>query len=75
MKIKLVDNWNEVLKRAWSLRLIAVAAVLSGLEASLSVFPSEWILRLPTWVWPVATLGVTASAFASRLIAQDSLKK
>lgn len=73
--LKLVENWRDVLKRAWSLRLIAVAGLLTGLEAAMSVLPTEWTFTLPTWLWPTATLLVTAGAFASRLIAQDSLRK
>lgn len=41
----------------------------------MSVLPTEWTFSLPAWIWPTATLLITASAFASRLIAQDSLKK
>jgi hypothetical protein len=35
----LVRNWRRVLRYAWSVKLMAAAAVLTGLEA---VLPSIW---------------------------------
>ena len=69
-----VENWREVLTKAWSLRLIALAGLLTGIEAAMSVLPSEWTLWMPMWLWPVATLLITIGAFVARLIAQDSLR-
>ena len=44
--MKLGDNWRTVLKKAWSVRLMALAAVLTGAEAVLPFFsplePSLW---------------------------------
>lgn len=73
--MKPVENWQQILRKAWSVRLIALAGLLTGVEAAMSVLPSEWTFVLPAWLWPTATLLVTAGAFASRLIAQDSLRK
>lgn len=70
-----VENWKQVLKKAWSLRLIALAGLLTGLEAALNIIPTELAMLLPSWLLPTVTLLVTGGAFASRLIAQDSLRK
>lgn len=75
MSLHLVDNWRAVLRKSWSLKLITVAGILTGVEAMMGVIPTEWLLVIPSWVWPVSTLAVTAAAFIARLIAQDSLKK
>lgn len=59
--MQLIPNWREVLTKAWSVRLIVVAAVLTGLEA---IAPS---LSLP----PVVLFGVVVAAFVARLLAQE----
>jgi hypothetical protein len=75
MSLKLVENWRDVLTKAWSLRLLAIAGLLTGIEAALSLVPSEYTFALPAWVWPVVTLLITAAAFVARLVAQDSIRK
>lgn len=37
MMLTLIENWRAVLKHAWSVRLILLAAVLSGLEVAMQV--------------------------------------
>ena len=75
MRIQLIDNWRDVLLKAWSVRLILLAGLFSGLQAAMGVVPVELIHSLPAWLWPVATLVVTGGALASRIIMQESLKK
>jgi hydrogenase/urease accessory protein HupE len=43
----LIWNWKAVLKRAWSIRLIVVAAVLSGLEVALPLLDLPFVE--PRW--------------------------
>ena len=35
LRLLLIDDWHRVLRRAWSVRLMLLAAVLSGLEVAL----------------------------------------
>ena len=37
--MRLLPDWRAVLTRAWSIRLILLAAVLSGLEVALPLLP------------------------------------
>jgi hypothetical protein len=67
--LTLADDWRDILRRAWSVRLILLAGLLSGLEVVLPFFP-DLIPRLP---YAVLTLGVVAAAFVARLIAQQGL--
>lgn len=62
----LIANWREVLKRAWSVRLILLAALLSGVEAMLPYIA----LPIPPGIFAGLTLVVTMAAFAARLLAQ-----
>lgn len=66
----LVGNWRHVLRRAWSVRLMLMAAGLSGVEAVLPL----WGGVLAPRVFAAATFLVTMAAFAARLIAQEDLR-
>ncbi|MCI1001073.1 hypothetical protein HWD97_13385 [Ochrobactrum sp. C6C9] len=66
--MKLVSDWRWVLRYAWSIRLLIVAGILTGLEAVLpyladtSLIPDRWF-RLLIFV-------VTIAAFLARIISQ-----
>jgi uncharacterized membrane protein HdeD (DUF308 family) len=69
--MKLIDDWQWVKNHAWSARLIALAAVLSGLEVLLSVMASYAVATpLPPGVFALLSGLVTVAAFAARFIAQ-----
>lgn len=63
--IRLADDWRAILSRAWSVRLIVLAGVLSGIEV---IMPA---LSLP--YHSLITFCVVAAAFVSRIIAQRGL--
>lgn len=75
MKVRLIEDWKSVLTRAWSVRLILLTGLLSGLQAALGVIPFEFVQLLPAWVWPVVTLLVSAGALISRLVLQEALRE
>jgi hypothetical protein len=68
--MQLLPNWRAVLRRAWSIKLIVVAGLLSGLEAALPLM--DW-LPVPPGVFAALSFIVTAAAFVARLIAQSSI--
>ncbi|NWG25685.1 MAG: hypothetical protein HXY30_14935 [Pseudorhodoplanes sp.] len=65
---RLVPNWREVLARAWSLRLIALAALLSGAEAALYLV--GYRLPLSDLQKALVFFVIAAAAFVARLLAQ-----
>lgn len=67
--MQLLDDWKEILKKAWSIRFIILAGILSGAEVILPFF-AEDIAR-----GPFATMSFLAvsGAFVSRLVAQKDL--
>jgi hypothetical protein len=67
-KVKLLSDWKEILKKAWSIRLILVAGVLTGIEALLPLVAQK-VPHLPA-----ITFIVIAAAFISRLLAQQDSK-
>lgn len=69
MRFKFYDNWRDILKRSWSLRLIILAGLLSGLEVALPLVGD----RLPQGVFAGLSAGFTAAAFVARLVAQKGI--
>ncbi len=65
--MKLAPNWREVLRYAWSIRLLLIAAALSALEVAL---PFMGALPIPTGIFAALSALTTAAAFIARLIAQ-----
>lgn len=63
--MKFLENWKDVLKKAWSVRLIALAFFLTALEYIIPTYPvPEWVIML-----------TIASAFVARLLAQQNMSK
>jgi len=69
--MKFASNWKSVLRKAWSIRLMIVAGLLSGVEVILPYLPA--FLDAPQGVFAALSLLVTAGAFIARLLAQKEL--
>lgn len=69
--MKLIDNWRDVLKKAWSVRLMFLAALLSGVEFVLPFFSEA----LPRGLFAGLSFVVVSGAFAARFFAQRGLTK
>lgn len=73
--IKPVEDWRLILRHAWSVRFMVIAAVLSGAEVTISVMMAYGV-RVP-YVPPGTAAGlaglVTVAAFVSRFVAQQKL--
>ena len=64
--MKLYDNWKEILTKAWSIRFMLLAGVLSGLEVILPFFNES----IPKNLFAALSLVCVSAAFVARLIAQ-----
>ena len=67
--MKLIADWRQVLKRAWSVRLIIAAGLLSGAEVALPLLP----LPIPAGIFAALSAVTTAAAFIARLLAQKDM--
>lgn len=67
----LIHNWKKVLIHAWSIRLIVLAAVLSGIEIVIPLMPT--FVEIPPGYFAGASFVVTVAAFVARLTAQQSV--
>ena len=68
--MKLTDNWRGILRKAWSIRLMILAGVLSAVEVILPLFAD--VFARGTFA---ALSGITvAAAFVARLVAQQDIE-
>jgi hypothetical protein len=69
--MRLIDEWQWVLRKAWSFRLLAIAAVLSGLEVVISVMVAYGVKTpLPVGIFAALAGVVTIAAMVARFVAQ-----
>lgn len=66
--MRLADNWRRVLRRAWSIRLMIIAGILSGIEVALPLAGD--LVPVPVGVFAGLSALTTAGAFVARLLAQ-----
>ena len=71
--MKPVANWRAVLRHAWSVRLLAVAFILTGLEVALPLM--DGLLPIPPRSFAILAGLATAGAFVARLVAQKGVSK
>lgn len=69
--MRLVDEWQWLVRKAWSVRLLAIAALLSGLEVTIQVMIAYGV-QTPIPAGPFAILAglVTVAALIARFVAQ-----
>lgn len=73
----LIPNWREVLRKAWSVRFILGAALLSGLEVALPLIQTQLVEAqvIPNGSMAVLAALVSAAALVARVKAQPEIKK
>lgn len=69
--MKLIDNWRAVLKHAWSVRLLLIAGVLSGLEVALPLL--NGVLPIPPLTFATLSGLCVFGAFIARFVVQEKL--
>jgi hypothetical protein len=68
--MSLISDWKRVLKKAWSMRLMLLAGLLSGCEAVLPMFSDS----IPRGVFAMLTMLVIPLAMLARVIAQKEMR-
>jgi hypothetical protein len=67
--MKLYDNWKEIIVKAWSIRFMLIAGLLSGIEIVLPLFADQF----PRNLFAILSFIFVAAAFVSRLVAQRNV--
>jgi len=65
----LYPNWKEIARRAWSIRFLVLAGILSGLEVILPFFSDE----IPRNLFAILSFVAVSAAFVARLVVQKGL--
>jgi hypothetical protein len=66
----LIQNWRQVLARAWSARLMILAALFSGAEVALPYCTN----LVPAGAMAALSLLVVSGAFVMRFLAQKNME-
>lgn len=67
----LIPNWGQVLAHAWSVRFIALASIMTGLEVGFPYFAG--ILPVPDGLFGALAGLCSAAALVTRVVAQNGL--
>lgn len=65
----LSGNWKQIVKKAWSFRLIALAGILSGCELIVPMFSGT----MPRGAFAALSFFFTAAALIARLVVQKDM--
>lgn len=72
--MQLAPNWKAILTKAWSVRLMAVAGVLSGIEAAIATYPDIFaIFGVAPGRAALVSMTVTCCAMWVRILAQKGV--
>lgn len=66
----LADNWKDILKKAWSIRFLILAGLLSGAEVILPFFQDA----IPRGAFAILSFLAVGGAFISRIVAQRDIR-
>lgn len=66
--MKLIDNWQSVYHRLWSVRLSLLAALAAGIEVGFNY----WATGKPAWIAGTAMV-ISLGAAAARIVAQPTV--
>lgn len=64
--LNLLPDWRQILRKAWSVRLMILAALLSGCEVILPLFAHA----MPHGLFAVLSFMSVSSALVARIVAQ-----
>lgn len=70
MNLNLVEDWKTIVKKAWSLKLNALALVLGALEVWVGMMKPEGV---PPLLFASLSSLVTIGAMGARVMAQKEL--
>lgn len=65
----LASDWKLILKKAWSIRLLVIAGLLSGVEVAMPLLPWD----IPPAIFASLSGLFTMAAFIARIVAQKDL--
>ncbi|OHD24087.1 MAG: hypothetical protein A2Y38_14720 [Spirochaetes bacterium GWB1_59_5] len=70
----LLTDWKSILTKAWSVRFIILAGLLSGIEVALQIIEPTVADTMPKGVFASLSGLATAAALVARVIAQNGVE-
>lgn len=67
--MKILSDWKSILRKAWSIRLMLIAGLLSGIEVVLPLFGDV----LPRGLFAGLSIIITMAALVARVSAQKDM--
>lgn len=67
----LLPDWKEVLQRAWSVKFMLFAALLSGVEVVMQILEPAVAADMPKGLFAALAGLTTAGALVARVLAQN----
>jgi hypothetical protein len=67
--LHLDPRWKQILRKAWSIRFIILAGILTGLEVILPMFS----VYFPVGTFALLSFGCVVAAFVARIMVQKDL--
>jgi hypothetical protein len=67
-RVRLRRDWRKIVRYAWSMKLLAAAGLLQGVEIALPL--ARDIVEIPAGIFAGLSLLATAAAFVARILAQ-----
>ena len=68
VSVKLLSNWQKILQRAWSIRLMLIEGLFSGLEVAVPLL--QGVLPIHPGLFAALSLVAVMGAFVTRLLVQ-----
>lgn len=69
----LLPDWKAIITKAWSVRLLALAALLSGVEVVMQIMEPVLAAAMPKGLFAALSGLATAAALVARIVAQNNL--
>jgi len=67
---KVRKDWAFILRKAWSVKLLLLAGLLTGLETFVQIAWTHGLFALPPWGFPVLMGVIVCAALVARVLAQ-----
>jgi adenylylsulfate kinase-like enzyme len=68
--MRLYDNWQQILRKAWSVRLMVLAGILSGCEIILPFYAEHF----PRNIFAALSFAAVFAALIARIVAQREVE-
>ena len=74
-KISLLDDWRNIVRRAWSIRLSLLAAAFAAAEVVVPLFGDVLLDVMPSGAFVLLAFAASIGATVARIVAQPEMHR